>query len=110
MSTTSIIYNQVNAFKNFGIFDKRGREVGASVVTKEVKVYDEHDFQAGGCWLESGYYFVLGVGASRANCRFNSAWTTSAYATCDERDAALDKYLSGAYKRAKKNFPWSPDA
>lgn len=107
MSKTSVISSDTARQVAFGIFDKKDREIGARVRTYEVKVYDAEDFWVHGTgWLKPGYYFALETDSQRGGKNYGSGWQRKVFATAEERDAALEKYLAAAYKRAEKSFPW----
>ena len=106
MGTTSI--NYASKLQGFGIFDPKNREVGAKVFTWEVDLV-EGDRVWCKTYLKPGYHFLLQVTATRAGVGFGPSQYTQAFASAEEREVVIEKYLAGAYKRAEKNFQFNPD-
>lgn len=83
----------------FGVKDKKGREVGARAILRELTRADSG---------ERVYGYV--ADAQRAGKSFGAMTVPQWFATAAERDAAVVKYLKGAKARAIKTFggEWEP--
>lgn len=73
---------------SFGTQDGKGRELGANILT----------------WNAGGKYAVE-VHATRGLVPYGASQYPTYYATLEARDQYIASYLTGARKRALKNFP-----
>ncbi len=87
---------------SFGVKDSRGREIGAQIRTWET------DFESASpevkMWyaIKPGHYFSLNVHAVRGGISYGASQPTHYFTTVSERNAAIEKYLAQARKRAGK--------
>lgn len=107
MAYTTKITEQLNEgveSHSFGVSDKKGREIGATV-RFEVRVYEEFTptertyFRTD---IAPGTYFMWIGRATRAGETFGSGEGFGFCKTEAERHAAVEKYLKGAKARALK--------
>jgi hypothetical protein len=82
----------------FGRSDRLGREIGVRVETFEVD-YIPTD-AAGGYTYAPGHYFGFRGQATRNGAAYGASQNIRCFGTRDERNAAVDKYVAAAYKRA----------
>lgn len=93
---------------NFGVFDAKGREVGASVQLFEVDIdpLSDDEAKAQG-WHESkmlGHVYGYCPHALRGGKCFGAIQSDYYFRTEKERAKAVQRYLVGAQKRAMQNF------
>lgn len=113
-STT--IVNAFNKIVGFGVYDDKGREIGARycVQTLDVAAGALTQYRSGAiyvneaqadhvrAWMPGARVFLLGVSATRGGNDFGAAQEARYFKTEEERSNALEKYLQAARKRAHK--------
>lgn len=88
----------------FAIFDRFNREIGASlerstiVVSAEIEERPYH----GGTQKEPGTYYSFRPHATRNARNYGASQRSDWFNTEEEREAAIQKYLAGARKRATR--------
>jgi hypothetical protein len=108
MKTQSKAGNAQVRIENFGINDSRGREIGAQIYTYEETHTEISDEAAAASYsgyytgVEPGLYFGFRPHATRNGSTYGALQHGARFATVAERDAAIEKYLAGARKRAAK--------
>lgn len=110
--------------ENFGLFDKKGREIGIWAGFNTVVLRDFTDEEAAAynapyspdsyetrlaafanirvLSQAPGTWYVMRTSAMRAGSGFGPGFNRQWFRTSEERDAALAKYIKGARKRAEK--------
>ena len=86
-------------------YDKFGREIGAQIRTFEVTFSPEKPTgETSHCWyeIEPGDYYGLHVWATRNDKLYGPVQPDHYYKTIDDRNKAIEKYLTSAQKRAKQ--------
>lgn len=91
----------------FGILDGRGREIGATVKTYRSDVVEISPIGADGERNYSsarpvGVYFCFFACGNRNGAEYGGGSARGYFLTATERDAAVEKYLADARKRAPK--------
>lgn len=92
----------------FGIRDKRGREVGATIIRRELRVELAPNQQERWGYLETtelpvgAFRLVFVPHATRDGKAFGACQRDSYFETEEARETAIAKYLAGAKKRAAK--------
>lgn len=85
---------------DFETLDKRGRRVGVNI-RREFVSFDPTDARCG--WdREPGEYWSFKPWATRNGQCYGPVQSDYAFRTREEREAAIEKYLVGARKRAAK--------
>jgi|688.fasta_scaffold157935_1 hypothetical protein len=92
---------------DFGVSDKRGRAIGAQVSYQELTISEADVVDGSTDHYTSpverlGHWFVMHTTALRGGKPFGASFNRQSFRTAAERDAAKDKYLKGAAKRALK--------
>ena len=95
------------ACSDFGVSDKRGRAIGARVsylerTNSEVDVADGTTDHQIHLVTNLGHWYVMHTTALRGGHPFGASFNCQSFRTAAERDAAKDKYLKAAAKRALK--------
>ena len=93
---------QATEFILFDKTDSKNRLIGARINTCEV-VTIEHDETTKGYYYNlepNTRYYALNVHATRDNIGFGAIQSTRYFKSKAERSAAVEKYLTGARKRA----------
>jgi hypothetical protein len=106
-SDTSSTPECVVACADFGVSDKRGRAIGARVSYSESTIaeIDVAEGHIGGYVSpveRLGHWFVMHTTALRGGHPFGASFNRQYFRAAAERDAAKDKYLKAAAKRALK--------
>jgi hypothetical protein len=102
-SNTSSTPECVVACVDFGVSDKRGRAIGARVSYSETTIVEADATARYISPVERlGHWFVLRTTAMRGGKDFGPSFNRQSFRTAAERDAAKDKYLKNAAKRALK--------
>lgn len=97
----TVINNKVEHYY-FHATDRFNRRVGANINTYEVDFIATPDDAICGYGFEPGIYFGLHVWATRNSENYGAVQRDRYFKTAQERQAAIDKYLDGARKRAVK--------
>ena len=92
--------DEIKENKYFGIFDPRGREIGAQIRTFDATFEPIPEGDAWYYHMEPGHYYALKVWATRDGKPFGAMQSTRFFKTIEERQGAIDKYLKYAQKRA----------
>jgi hypothetical protein len=87
---------------DFGARDSKGRVLGARVATGR-RAFEEAQ-EGDGCWwtLSPGVHFYFCPQATRDGKGFGATQGARYFATAEERDTAVARYLDSARKRAAK--------
>lgn len=91
--------------KRFGVFDQKGRELGAklNLLSETFTAFEE---PVCGVYynVEPGRYFSFVPKATRSGVPFGASQAVRRFRTLEERNEAIDKYFRDAEKRARKGF------
>lgn len=102
--------NDMTTVVQFGFRDYRGRRVGAQIATWNAQMEPGlEDGKYGRSTLPPGPAFGLRCMATRNSVCFGAWQQEQWFATVEERDAAITRYLDGARKRAARNPDFRPD-
>ncbi len=87
---------------SFGVKDSKGREIGAQIRTWETDF--ESTSPEAKVWyaIKPGHYFSLYAQATRGGKAFGASQSTHYFTIVSARNAAIEKYLAQARKRAGK--------
>lgn len=98
---------------SFGIKDERGREIGADIDTgvTTFRLVTQEEWDSQPSW--GGGYYTVPAGdqywycpqATRNGKKYGALQRQQFFPTAAERDAAVEKYLANAKKRAAKKAP-----
>jgi hypothetical protein len=108
MTKTITTYGKIDTqsmeFIGFGLFDKKGREIGARVTLqmREMVLVETNEEYRCGFSIEPGNYFTFTPSAARGGQSFGAFSGTRYFKSEAARSAAVAKYLAAAKKRAAK--------
>lgn len=88
--------------RDFGVLDRKGRSIGATVWLREVGMAEGKSAHGSYYNMAPGHYFVMTVQATRAGVAYGACQQRQYFKTEAERDAAVEKYFREAAKRAAK--------
>jgi len=103
---------EVKALVDFGITDRKGRAIGAQIATWEAEYVPvaadqaDKDYGPEGWYInrQPGRYYGFRPWATRNGKHYGAMQPSYLYATTEEREAAIAKYLDSARKRNAKLF------
>lgn len=100
--TARITTNETKSFCDFPSRDAKGRTIGAHIYRSDV----EHVVSDGGLRnhyiFPAGRYFGFKPQATRNGASYGACQSLQLFNTIEEREAAIEKYIKGAMKRAAK--------
>ena len=99
--TTRTIEQQQRADHDFAAKDSKGRSVGAMVITGMLIYTDRTDGYQGGYTVPAGTYFGLYTKSTRNGQSYGPLQHWQRFDTAAQRDAALQRYLVQARKKAQ---------
>ncbi len=94
----------VRVHHDLGHADAKGRRIGAEIRTSLITVADKPADHSGGYYgyRPAGRYYAFVPHATRNGVHYGASQRETLFAKVEERDAAIEKYLANARKRAAK--------
>lgn len=94
-------FNKTLSHHGFGVFDKKGREIGVRIELSDAVfttiVHGDYGYD-----MAPGMYYAFNPHATRDGHSYGASQSIQYFRTAAERDAAVRKYLAGARQRAEK--------